>query len=79
MQVYFYHVSSWKTFDIRNYQHVEILGKHPIIGIDVRETRGERRFYVTSNVAIHEIIGISMPSYICKLKTIDTGIKMLQC
>lgn len=75
LQVYFYHISSWKTFDIRNYEHVEILGKHPIIAIDVRETRRERRFYVTSNVAVHEIVGLSMPKYICKLKAREAGVK----
>lgn len=54
---------------------MELLGKHPIIAIDVRETENERRFYVTSNVAIHEIIGVSMPNYISKLKIKDDCVK----
>lgn len=46
---------------------MEILGKHPIIAIDVKELKDERRFYVTSNVAVHEIVGVSLPRYISKL------------
>nr|XP_023014102.1 uncharacterized protein LOC111503901 [Leptinotarsa decemlineata] len=55
--VYIYHVSSWKNFDLREYSHKLIIGKHPIISIDVRETANERRFYVSSKFNIHEISG----------------------
>ncbi|KAL3265974.1 hypothetical protein HHI36_010163 [Cryptolaemus montrouzieri] len=55
--VYFYHVSCWKYFDIRHYQKKIIVGQHPIISIDVKETENERKFYVASSFRIHEIIG----------------------
>ncbi|KAK9875664.1 hypothetical protein WA026_009460 [Henosepilachna vigintioctopunctata] len=58
--VYFYHVACWKHFDIRNYQKKIIIGKHPIISIDVKETRSERRFYVASTFCIHEVIGYNV-------------------
>lgn len=55
--VYFYHVSCWKHFDIRNYKKKIIIGKHPIISIDVREINNERKFYITSTFSIHEVRG----------------------
>ncbi|KAB0799962.1 hypothetical protein PPYR_07842 [Photinus pyralis] len=58
--VYFYHVTSWKTFDIRNYEKKVIIGRHPIIGIDVKETKQERRFFVTSSFNIHQVIGFTV-------------------
>ncbi|XP_018563799.1 uncharacterized protein LOC108905436 [Anoplophora glabripennis] len=55
--VYIYHVSCWKNLDIREYSHKLIIGKHPIICIDVKETPTERKFYVSSKFNIHEISG----------------------
>ncbi|KAG5892548.1 hypothetical protein JTB14_034231 [Gonioctena quinquepunctata] len=55
--VYIYHVSSWKNLNLREYSHKLIIGKHPIISIDVKETANERRFYVSSKFNIHEISG----------------------
>ncbi|XP_056643042.1 uncharacterized protein LOC130449320 [Diorhabda sublineata] len=55
--VYIYHVSRWKHFDIRDYGQKLIIGKHPIICIDVKEMQNERRYYVSSRVNIHEISG----------------------
>ncbi|CAH1111484.1 unnamed protein product [Psylliodes chrysocephalus] len=55
--VYIYHVSRWKILDIRDYSHKLIIGKHPIICMDVKETPNERRFYVSSRSNIHEITG----------------------
>ncbi|KAJ8922500.1 hypothetical protein NQ315_007530 [Exocentrus adspersus] len=57
IQVYIYHVSCWKNLDIREYSHKLIIGKHPIICIDVKETPTERKFYVSSKFNIHEISG----------------------
>ncbi|KAK4887653.1 hypothetical protein RN001_003924 [Aquatica leii] len=58
--VYFYQVASWKTFDIRNYQKMVIIGRHPIICIDVKETKQERKFYITSSFNIHQVIGFTL-------------------
>ncbi|KAJ8940219.1 hypothetical protein NQ314_010781 [Rhamnusium bicolor] len=42
---------------IYEYSHKLIIGKHPIICIDVKETPAERKFYVSSKFNIHEISG----------------------
>ncbi|KAF2895254.1 hypothetical protein ILUMI_10920 [Ignelater luminosus] len=57
--IYFYHVPSWKTFNIRDYQKKIIIGRHPIIGIDVKENREHRTFFVTSSFNIHEVIALT--------------------
>ncbi|XP_044749096.1 uncharacterized protein LOC123309869 [Coccinella septempunctata] len=62
--VYFYNVSCWKRLDIRNYQKKIIVGRHPIISIDVKETLEERKFYVTSNFCIHELRCYDTTGYI---------------
>ncbi|XP_066246993.1 uncharacterized protein [Euwallacea similis] len=53
--VYFYRVSNWKNFDMHKYISQIIVGKHPIISIAMKETANERKFYVCSRFAIHEI------------------------
>ncbi|XP_071056665.1 uncharacterized protein [Onthophagus taurus] len=58
--VYFYNIHSWKKFDIRKYDQSIIVGKHPIINIDVRESAGERKFYVASSFNINEVIGCTI-------------------
>lgn len=60
LQVYFYHVSSWKKFDIRNYDSKIMVGKHPIISIDVKELKGERKFFVASKVNVQELAGFTV-------------------
>ncbi|XP_063927592.1 uncharacterized protein LOC135140824 isoform X2 [Zophobas morio] len=55
--VYFYHVPSWKHFTIKEYGKKIIIGKHPITNIVVRETKQQRKFYITSSFNIHEVIG----------------------
>lgn len=54
-KVYFYRLSNWKNFDMKRYASKTIVGKHPIIAIAVKETHKERRFYVCSKFAIHQI------------------------
>ncbi|XP_025831759.1 uncharacterized protein LOC108733279 [Agrilus planipennis] len=61
--IYFYHISSWKEFDIRNYQKKMIVGRHPINGIDVREDSHQRKFYVHSSFKVHEITGLRVNDY----------------
>ncbi|XP_060531778.1 uncharacterized protein LOC132705297 [Cylas formicarius] len=56
--LYFYHVSNWRNLDLRYYNHRQIVGKHPIIEITVKECKKERKFYVCSKFTIHEISGI---------------------
>lgn len=63
MQIYFYNIKSWKEFDIRNYEHKIMLGKHPIISIDVKETKGERLFYIATTVNIQKVTGYSVSKY----------------
>ncbi|KAJ8982982.1 hypothetical protein NQ317_001422, partial [Molorchus minor] len=41
--VYIYHVSCWRNLDLRKYSQKIIIGKHPIICIDVKETPTERK------------------------------------
>ncbi|CAG9860538.1 unnamed protein product [Phyllotreta striolata] len=55
--IYIYNVSHWKNLDLRKYDYKFILGQHPIIGVNVKETKQERRFYVLSPFAIHEVYG----------------------
>jgi hypothetical protein len=57
--VYFYHVPSWKHFSIKEYGKRIIIGKHPITNIVVRETKHQRKFFITSSFNIHEVVGFS--------------------
>jgi hypothetical protein len=59
LQVYFYHVPSWKHFSIKEYGKKIIIGKHPITNIVVRETKRQRKFFITSSFNIHEVVGFS--------------------
>ncbi|XP_019762093.2 uncharacterized protein LOC109539024 [Dendroctonus ponderosae] len=54
--VYFYRLQNWKNFDMKNYTSKQIIGKHPIISMAVKETETERKFYVCSKFAVHEIV-----------------------
>lgn len=53
--LYYYHVSNWKNFDLKTYSHRQIIGKHPIIAIVAKESEKERKFYVCSKFTVHEI------------------------
>ncbi|CAG9771530.1 unnamed protein product [Ceutorhynchus assimilis] len=54
--VYFYQVNNWKNFRLNEYASKQIVGRHPIIGIAAKESEYERKFYVSSMFAVHEII-----------------------
>ncbi|KAF7280310.1 uncharacterized protein LOC143205047 isoform X2 [Rhynchophorus ferrugineus] len=60
-ELYYYHISNWKNIDLKQYNHRQIVGRHPIIAIAVKEFEKERRFYVSSRFAIHEVAGF-MPN-----------------
>ncbi|XP_050303890.1 uncharacterized protein LOC126741512 [Anthonomus grandis grandis] len=55
--VYFYSLSKWKNFDMKNYTEKQIIGKHPIICITAIVTGNDRDFYICSRFAIHKVVG----------------------
>lgn len=57
--VYVYDIISWKFFNIQRFRKKLIIGQHPIISIDVQESKGERNFYVASTFSIHKLWGFS--------------------
>ena len=58
--VYFYNIESWRSFDLKNYQHCEFVGSHPIVGVDVIESAGERKFWVVAGNVVHKVIGFTI-------------------
>ncbi|CAH0560680.1 unnamed protein product [Brassicogethes aeneus] len=58
--IYMYHVSSWKNLNLRNYDKKLIIGRHPIISIEVKEEDDERRFYIASRFCVHQLTGYSL-------------------
>ncbi|XP_019877197.1 uncharacterized protein LOC109605070 [Aethina tumida] len=58
--IYIYHVGSWKNLNLRDYDRKIIVGRHPIMAIDVKETESERIFYIASKFCVHELSGFSV-------------------
>ncbi|XP_030757437.1 uncharacterized protein LOC115883240 [Sitophilus oryzae] len=55
--LYYYHISNWKNFDLKYYNHRQVICKHPIIVIQAKENEKERKFYICSKFTVHEVSG----------------------